>query len=151
MQNVNVLVPDNIVEEFFWPQEVTPVSDAPPWFKGFFSWHDKRLPLICFERLNNGFEDELDKPYDAEEEAVSTVAVMVGTVNRKYLPYYAVNVTAESRLVDLNNGRIIVDENKSIKRAEACWTVADNQEVMIPKTEWIEQHLLAFLLRPNSR
>lgn len=144
MNELNLLVPDNMVEEIFWPENVQPVANSPEWFKGYFSWNNRRIPLIAFEELNNdGAESGVE-----QFKAGSAVAIICGTVHRGYLPYYAVLVNDQTRLIELNKKSVAPDSGRHGRRAEDYWITVDNCSAVIPKMDWIEEHLLAYVLRP---
>lgn len=144
LHELNLLVPDIMVEEIFWPALVDNVADAPEWIKGSFRWNDRTVPLLAFEQLNDSDEistTELDfKEGDA-------VAIINGSVNRGYLPYYGILLRGDTSIIELNKKSIAPDIGRHSKRAEACWITVDNCLAVIPKIEWIERHLLAHVLR----
>ncbi len=142
---LNLLVPDNMVEEIAWPERVNAVANSPIWFKGYFSWQEQRIPLISFEELNSGGDD-----LQTEHQAGAAVAIVSGAINRTYLPYYAIALNNEPRLISLNKKSIAPDSGRQTKRAEACWITVDNSSALIPKIEWIEEHLLAYVLRASA-
>lgn len=146
MHDLNVLLPDNMVEEICWPDSVQAVKGSPDWFKGYFTWQARRLPLIAFEELNNG--DENIQPVDFKEG--NAVAIISGTVHRGYLPYYAVLINEQTRIIELDKRSIAPDSGHIGRRAEACWINVDNCSAVIPKIDWIEEHLLAYVLRPAA-
>ena len=138
LSETNLLLPDIMVEEMFWPTKVRNASDSPHWFLGYFDWDRGSLPLISFEKLNG-----LEGPGFSEG---ASVAIINGSVNHLHLPFYGLLVDAGSELVPLKKTSIAPEFGKQSMRAEACWTVVNNQSAVIPKVDWIEEHLLAYLL-----
>lgn len=138
LSSVNLLVPDIMVEEICWPASVQAVKNAPDWFLGFFNWENFRLPLISFEKMNG--------QNDRDFSAGTSVAIINGSVNHHHLPYYGLIVGEENRLVPLKKKSIAPDFGKPIIRAEACWTIVENESAVIPKVDWLEEHLLSFIL-----
>lgn len=138
LANLNLLLPDIMVEEIFWPSQVKPIADSPDWFMGYFDWAERRIPLISFESLN-GLEGR-------EFLEGKAVAIINGSVNYNHLPYYGVLIEDKTQIVPLKKKSIAPEFGRQTMRAEACWTIVDNESAVIPKVEWIEEHLLAYVL-----
>lgn len=138
LSSTNLLVPDIMVDEVARPDTLDCVSDCPLWFLGYFNWLDKRLPLISYELLNGGDCDGFS--------AGCEVAIINGSINPDYLPYYGILLKHPTKFVPLKQKSIAPEFGKQAMRAEACWTSVDGEAAVIPKVEWIEEHLQAYVL-----
>lgn len=138
LSGIKLALPDIMVEEVFWPQHVQGVDSSPDWFLGYFDWSGKRLPLISFEIMNGSHGREFLEG--------KSVAIINGSLNHRYLPYYALLLEDKTQMVPLNKKSIAPEFGHQTMRAEACWIKVDSEIAVIPKVEWIEEHLLAYVL-----
>lgn len=134
----NLLLPDIMLEEVARPEVVNAVKGSPVWFLGYFNWLDRRLPLISYELLNGGNCEGF--------KSGSEVGIINCSINPNYLPYYGILLSQPTKFFPLKQKSIAPEFGRQAMRAEACWTNVDGEAAVIPKVEWIEEHLQAYVL-----
>lgn len=112
---------------------------SPEWFIGNLDWRGTKLPLISFESLNGAST--------VGAENVKRVAVINGTVDQSHLPYYAVVVSDTPSLHEVKDeDHIKLNEGRPRGRAEAMSVTVNDRVAGVPNIDWVEQHLLAYIL-----
>ena len=84
-----IVLPDNAVIEICELDIKHAVQSSPYWYKGVVQWRGKSIPVINFASLNTG-ED-----YPCQNKV--KVAVVSGTMQTNYLPYYAIVMSEGSQ------------------------------------------------------
>lgn len=139
LQMDGLLLPDVSVVEILKPEKIDSELKSPEWFIGVINWRGLKLPLISFESLNGA------STVDAEN--IKRVAVINGTADHSHLPYYAVVVSDTPSIHELKDeDHIKLNEGRPRGRAEAMSVTVNDLVAGVPNIEWVEQHLLAYIL-----
>lgn len=139
LQMDGLLLPDISVVEVIKPKKIESELKSPEWFIGNLDWRGIKLPLISFESLNGAST--------VGAENVKRVAVINGTVDQSHLPYYAVVVSDTPSLHEVKDeDHIKLYEGRPRGRAEAMSVTVDDLVAGVPNIDWVEQHLLAYIL-----
>lgn len=134
-----MLVPDIMVVEVCGVDNLEFAEDAPEWFVGSKYWRGYKIPVICFEALNGAM------PVDPAH--IQRLAIIKSTVEHGYLPYYGMVLAEDPSIHAVSGESVIQEEGRPRGRAEALSVSLDGKTAGIPNTEWIESHLLTYLLQ----
>ena len=138
LQMDGLLLPDVTVVEILKIDNVSPLLKSPEWLIGSISWRGEALPLISFEALNGAAT--------VDPKTISRVAIINGTADNSHLPYYAVVISDTPSLHDIAEDDVELYEGRPRGRAEAMSVRVNNLIAGVPNIEWVEQHLLAYIL-----
>ncbi len=139
-QTDNILVPDVMVVEICKDVEVKPKDDSPDWFAGTVNWRNSQVPVIAFEALNGAFHMPSEK---------KTVAIVNAMKGLGYLPYYAIVLNGEPKMIDASDNDVSVNDGRPRGRAESLSVSIADTTAGIPNVDWVEQHLLTYILHRN--
>lgn len=139
LQMDGLLLPDVTVVEILKAAKITSHIKSPEWFVGSIQWRGAELPLIAFESLNGAAT--------IAPENVSRVAIINGSVDHSHLPYYAIVISDTPSLYEIDEGELSICEARPRGRAEAVSVAINDRVAGVPNIEWVEQHLLAYILR----
>jgi len=134
-----MLVPDVMVVEVCVAKEVQIEDDSPEWFVGYQSWRGYKVPVISFEALNGAMR--------VDPSQISRIAIIKSTVEHGYLPYYGLVISGAPVCYEVGGNTVLVEEGRPRGRAEALSVSLEGKTAGIPNTEWIESHLLTYLLK----
>ncbi len=134
----NMLVPDIMVVEVCQQLPVQTVEDSPEWFAGYIQWRNYKIPLISFETLNGAMALDVSR--------IDKIAVIKSTAEHGYLPYYAVAISASPSIHEIVGESVLPEEGRPRGRAELLSVALEGKTAGIPNTEWIESHLLTYIL-----
>lgn len=138
LQMDGLLLPDVTVVEILKTNDISPLLKTPEWLIGTISWRGEALPLISFEALNGAAT--------VDPKTITRVAIINGTADNSHLPYYAVVISDTPSLHDIADGDIELCEGRPRGRAEAMSVRVNDFVAGVPNIEWVEQHLLAYIL-----
>ena len=138
LQIDGLLLPDVTVVEILKIDNISPLLKSPEWLIGSIKWRGEALPLISFEALNGAAT--------VDPKIISRVAIINGTADNSHLPYYAVVISDTPSLHDIAEDDIELYEGRPRGRAEAMSVRVNNLIAGVPNIEWVEQHLLAYIL-----
>ena len=138
LQMDGLLLPDVTVVEILKTNDISPLLKTPEWLIGTISWRGEALPLISFEALNGAAT--------VDPKTITRVAIINGTADNSHLPYYAVVISDTPSLYDIADGDIELCEGRPRGRAEAMSVRVNDLVAGVPNIEWVEQHLLAYIL-----
>jgi chemosensory pili system protein ChpC len=133
-----LLVPDVMVAEICEPRQLKFITDGPNWLMGEINWRGRSMPLVCFEAMNSADARRPDK--------VQRVAVIASVSKHGYLPYYALVLAADPTVKTIGRRSLAVHEGRPRGRAESLSVECDGIAAGIPNINWIEQHLLGYIL-----
>lgn len=134
-----MLVPDIMVMEICAAGSMQLAVDAPDWFVGYRQWRGYKVPVISFEALNGAM------PVDPSR--LSKLAIIKSTVEHDYLPYYALVISDTPAVFEISGDSVMLEEGRPRGRAEVQSVALEGRTAGIPNTEWIESHLLTYLLQ----
>lgn len=138
LQTDNLLIPDAMVLENCAPGDIAMKADSPEWFVGYIQWRGQSVPLISFEALNGAMA--------IAAEQIGRVAIVRSMAAHGHLPYYAVVVDAAPDIIDISNDDVRIHESRPRGRAEALSVSVGDTTAGIPNVDWVEQHLLTYIL-----
>lgn len=134
-----MLVPDVMVVEVCAANEVQLEDDSPEWFVGYQHWRGYKVPVISFEALNGAMR--------VDPSQISRIAIVKSTVEHGYLPYYGLVISDTPVVYEVAGNTVLIEEGRPRGRAEALSVSLEGRTAGIPNTEWIESHLLTYLLK----
>jgi chemosensory pili system protein ChpC len=111
---------------------------SPEWLIGNINWRGIELPLISFEALNGAAS--------VDPKTISRIAIINGTADNSHLPYYAVVISDTPSLHIIADGDVEMCQSRPRGRAEAMSVTVNELVAGVPNIEWVEQHLLAYIL-----
>lgn len=138
LQMDGLLVPDVTVVEILRVDKIASQIKSPEWFIGSIQWRGYELPLISFESLNGAAT--------VNPENISRVAIINGIADQSHLPYYAVVISNTPSLHEIVGDDLTLCEGRPRGRAEAMSVTINDLVAGVPNIEWVEQHLLAYIL-----
>ena len=138
LQMDGLLVPDVTVVEILKVDKIASQIKSPEWFIGSIQWRGYELPLISFESLNGAAT--------VNPENISRVAIINGIADQSHLPYYAVVISNTPSLHEIVGDDLNLCEGRPRGRAEAMSVTINDLVAGVPNIEWVEQHLLAYIL-----
>jgi len=138
LQTDFLLVPDVMVAEIYEPRQISYISDGPNWLIGEINWRGSNMPLVCFEAMNSA---DAQRP-----ETVQRVAVIASVSKHGYLPYYALALAADPTVKTIGRRSLTVHDGRARGRAETLSVECEGVAAGIPNINWIEQHLLGYIL-----
>ena len=138
LQMDGLLLPDVTVVEILKIKNISPLLKTPEWLIGTVSWRGEALPLISFESLNGAAT--------VDPKTITRVAIINGTADNSHLPYYAVVISDTPSLHEISEGDIEMCVGRPRGRAEAMSVSVNDLVAGVPNIEWVEQHLLAYIL-----
>jgi len=134
-----MLVPDIMVVEICGSDGMQMAVETPDWFVGYKHWRGYKVPIISFEALNGAM------PVDPAQ--IDKLAIIKSTVEHGYLPYYALVISDTPVVYEISGESVILEEGRPRGRAEVLSVALEGRTAGIPNTEWIENHLLTYLLQ----
>lgn len=138
LQIDGLLLPDVTVVEILKVSKITSHIKSPEWFIGSIQWRGDTLPLISFESLNGAAT--------VDPENISQIAIINGTADHSHLPYYAVVISNTPSLHEIVSDELTICKGRPRGRAEAMSVTINDLVAGVPNIEWVEQHLLAYIL-----
>lgn len=132
-----LLAPNVSVAEIVPLGPIEPVSEAPDWFLGFYSWRDLQVPLLSFEALNGEARPQAG--------ARARIAVFNGTGVSEDLPFLAILAQGLPRLARVSAEEIQEREGVETKAFELMPVSWAGEQAVIPDVPRIEQALVDFL------
>jgi len=138
LQMDGLLLPDITVVEILKVSKISPLLKSPEWLIGNISWRGIELPLISFESLNGAAS--------LDPKTISRIAIINGTADNSHLPYYAIVISDTPSLHIIADGDIEMCQGRPRGRAEAMSVTVNELMAGVPNIEWVEQHLLAYIL-----
>lgn len=98
-----------------------------------FEWRGYNVPLISGSVLNPSCKD-----VEVED---SKVVLLHGVLNHDKLPYYAVMVSRNPRLVQVSEDNIIAAEDDNLQAAELQKVLLEGEPAIIPKVDYLEKYI----------
>jgi len=138
LQTDCLLMPDIMVFEICEPRQLELKADGPEWLLGNMYWRGRWVPIISFEVMN---EADFSAPT-----SVQRVAVIASLSKHGHLPYYAIVLSGEPSMKRFSRRCLVVHEGRARGRAETLSVEFDNNSAGIPNINWVEQHLLGYIL-----
>ena len=134
-----MLVPDIMVVEVCDAADVQMAEQSPEWFVGSKYWRGYKIPVISFEALNGAMQ--------LDSSQISKLVIIKSTVEHGYLPYYGMVIADKPIMSEVSGDSVMLEEGRPRGRAEALSVSLEGKTAGIPNTEWIESHLLTYLLK----
>lgn len=138
LQTDNMIVPDTMVAEIKNSVSIEVKPDSPEWFIGYFEWRGHKLPLVSFEALNGAMAIPAD--------AVSRVVILKSMATHGHLPFYGVVIDDVPDVIEMTDDMVSIHDGRPRGRAEAMSVAFGEKTGGIPNTDWVEQHLLTYIL-----
>lgn len=137
-----IILPDVMVAEIIQPRHSELTSDGPDWLVGHCRWRGHSIPMICFEAMNQA-------NYVTPSE-VLYVAVINSLSKHGYLPYYGIVLSELPSASTIERRTVTVHDGRARGRAETLSVLLEGESAGIPNINWIEQHLLGYILHYNK-
>ena len=132
MQQRPLLVPTDCIADVIDYSRPDKADSDEDWYLGKIDWRGQSIPLITFERTNQG--------RFAEFSATARIAVMHSTTGNDQLPFYGMVVQGVPQSISVSEADVS-EAPESAGPAEAVRLVVKDMAVAIPDLARLEQLL----------
>ncbi len=133
LSQARLIVPRTCVAEVVRYSLVEPSVDGPAWFRGFVSWNDLRVPVVCFE--------ELSGIASSEPGGRTRVAIFNAIAGKLETGYFGIMTEGFPQLVRVNRDVMELDDQQSWPDdgPVVCQIRMINEYPLIPDLEKVEE------------
>lgn len=131
-----LLLPSVAVAEVVRGQRVRGSDGLPPWCVGRIMWRGVIVPLLIFERANDGGDEVPEiRPGDG-------VLVMNRTRDMAGLTYYGIVSRGTPRLLRLTDEDLEIVTDSPLRSAELARVQVGEDEAVIPRLAYLEELII---------
>jgi chemosensory pili system protein ChpC len=135
-----MIIPDALIAEIVDFQATHAESDdVPTWYLGKLPWRGIEIPLISVEALNN---DSFFR-----QSRLLKIIVIHGVFNREKMPYWAFVALETPRMQRIPKSALLPDEEAERGIVEVIKVLLDDESIMVPDIEKIENQIVTLLDR----
>jgi len=135
LNDKQLLIPNVTVAEIITYRQIIKSEYHNDWLLGQLHWRDTLIPVISYELMNGGISTVSP---DAR------IAIINGIGNHRNMPFYAIVIQGIPRLVQISQHDIQEVEAMHSGAYDKVMVSLENQQVVIPNLDDVEQELLKY-------